>query len=786
MRVIYGYDPETKRRISTQALLEQIYKALDEDETEFEIFAEGQHDIGGPWWNKEGKPLYFKIHNPGQRVGSMGMEGTTIEIEGSAPADVGWLNSGATIILKGDGGDTTGHAAAGGKIYVGGRAGTRTGALMKHDPKKDPPELWILKNVGSFSFEFMGGGIAVVCGWDSDRDSVLGDRACVGMIGGKVYFRGNAKGISENDVRVFPLDENDIEFLKNGLKEFLEKIEKTELYDELTKDWNEWHKIIPKSHEEKELEKKAKHISVKEFRETKWVEGGIFSDVFYDTGEKIALVNRGKNRLRYPMWENGKYMAPCNFACPSFIPTQKRTKLIREGRYKDAVDLILEYSPFPASVCGEVCPNLCMMECTRGDFDEPIDIKRLGQAALERETPAMPPYNGKKVVVIGGGPGGISVAWQLRRMGYEVHIYEKEEKLGGKMYYAIPKDRLPERVLEREIRMIYEVGIKVHTNTEVDRELYLKLKKEFDAVVVAVGAHDPRVIPIPGGERIIKGLDFLKKVNRGEKVKVGEKVVVIGAGNAAMDVGYEAYKHGAKHVTFIDIAKPKAYQHEMDRLLELGATIIWPASAEEITENGVKLKDGRFLEADTVFISIGESPDLSFLDKEDITERRTIKVNDKYQIPSDPKVFAVGDTIIPGLITDAIGTGYQVARSIDAYLNGKEYKKPERKGIDKNRLHTDYFKLYRKTKNRDKAFDKDLESQLCVSCGWCRDCRMCLETCPTGAITRRDLGNGEFEYVSDPEVCIGCGMCAGVCPSGIWTMYSNLQNASQSFDEEAD
>src|SRR5699024_7030929 len=150
-----------------------------------------------------------------------------------APADIGWLNAGAKIIVKGDGGDTAAHCAAGGKIYVGGRVGTRSGALMKHDPKFEPPEFWVLKNTGSFSFEFMGGGIAVICGYDCENlESVLGNRSCVGMVGGTVYVRGKVEGLAKC-VEQKKLDKFDKDFLKSGMSEFLDSIGKPELADEL-------------------------------------------------------------------------------------------------------------------------------------------------------------------------------------------------------------------------------------------------------------------------------------------------------------------------------------------------------------------------------------------------------------------------------------------------------------------------------------------------------------------------------------------------------------------------
>ena len=222
------------KRLSTQELLQLIYEKINEGFTEFEITASGQHNIGGPLWTNDGSPLEFDVKNPGQRVGSMGMPGTKIVVEGSAPADVGWLNSGAEIIVKGDGGDTTAHCAASGKIYIGGRVGARSGALMKHDPKYPAPEFWVLKNTGSFSFEFMGGGTAVVCGAGCENlESVLGSRSCVGMVGGTIYFRGKVKDLS-SDVYIVDLDDNDKQFLFDGLVDFLEKIDRTDLLHSLS------------------------------------------------------------------------------------------------------------------------------------------------------------------------------------------------------------------------------------------------------------------------------------------------------------------------------------------------------------------------------------------------------------------------------------------------------------------------------------------------------------------------------------------------------------------------
>ena len=260
---IKAFDGNT--RMPTQDLLQAVNDALAQGETEFHIEAAGQHDIGGPLWHPEGKPLKFFVTNPGQRVGSMCMEGTEIIVDGPAPADVGWLNAGGRVIVRGDGGDTSAHCAASGTVYIGGRVGTRSGSMMKHDPLYAPPEFWVLKSCGSFSFEFMSGGIAVVCGHDSeDLESVLGDRACVGMVGGRLYFRGRAAGLSAKDVKVTPLDEADIAYLSGNMDDFLGGIDRPELKDALTV-WNEWHKVVPLTYDERP---KKVNTDIRAFRTT--------------------------------------------------------------------------------------------------------------------------------------------------------------------------------------------------------------------------------------------------------------------------------------------------------------------------------------------------------------------------------------------------------------------------------------------------------------------------------------------------------------------------------------
>lgn len=757
------------QRISTQELLQEIYKHLNEGYTEFNISASGQHDIGGPLWSSEGADLKFHVTNPGQRVGCMGMKGTKIVVEGPAPADVGWLNAGAEIVVKGDGGDTTAHCAASGKIYVGGRVGTRSGALMKHDPKFEAPEFWTLKNTGSFSFEFMGGGVAVVCGWECENlDSVLGARSCVGMVGGTIYVRGKIKNISD-EVLLLDLDENDKEFLKKGLSTFLKKIDMPEIYDKLTK-FDEWKKIVAKTYEERKVKS---FVPMKDFRQEKWVKGGIFGDLIEEDYYVSEFVEKNDLRLRYPEWRNAFYSAPCEYNCPTYIPTQKRIALLREGKVAEALNLVLDYSPFPASVCGQVCPNLCIDDCSRKYVDIPVKTAELG--ILSKDIKINPPVKelNKKIAVIGAGASGLTAAWHLRRMGYNVDVFEQDEVIGGKLKQVIPQDRLNREILDIELQRIENLGVNFKTKAKADKELFKNLEKNYEAVVVSVGAHVPSLIPFDGHERLIKGLDFLKEINKGNKPKIGSKVVVIGAGNAAMDVIIGAYQLGAEEVTAIDIQKPSAFDKEIKHVESLGAKILYPCFTEKVSSKGVHLKDGTLIEADTVIISIGDRPDVSFLSAEYLDDKGKAKVNEYFQSEINPKIFFPGDVSTLGLFTNAIGDGRKVAINIERMLSGQPLDNFEKAPmIPSERVKKEYYNQIQP--ENVMAMDAEDEKERCLSCGFCRDCEMCKEICPELAISRVSKGDGTFEYLSDPEKCIGCGICAGVCPCGVWTMVSVL------------
>jgi NADPH-dependent glutamate synthase beta subunit-like oxidoreductase/NAD-dependent dihydropyrimidine dehydrogenase PreA subunit len=379
---------------------------------------------------------------------------------------------------------------------------------------------------------------------------------------------------------------------------------------------------------------------------------------------------------------------------------------------------------------------------------------------------------GHSIAIIGGGPGGLSAAWQLGLKGHTVDLYEASGKIGGKLEMCIPRERLPKRILDKELSRFAEIGVKVRVNTPVDRKKFESIYKNHDVVIIAVGAHEARMIPFPGHEDVVAGIDYLKEVNFGKPRNLKDKkVVVIGAGNVGMDIACQAYDHGAESVTCVDIQKPASFGKEQEMAKERGTQILFPKVTEKYDAKAKKIhfKDGTSLDADMVIISIGEKPVLDFLPSEIHTERGYIIVNDLGQT-SDVKVFAIGDATKPGLVTHAIGAGRITADKINSLLMNYDYVPEERAVIPYERVKTQYYEVCR----TDIKFSPKKEADRCMSCGSCRDCGMCVESCYYGAISRKKLPNKSFEYVVDESKCIGCGFCAGVCPCGVWEMVENV------------
>ena len=757
------------QRVESRVLEEQIQEAVAQGHRTIEVQALGQHGIGGRLWRAGNEPVQVKISgHPGQRVGSMGFPNTFIEVLGPASDDVGWLNAGAEIVIHGNAGNGCANAMAQGKIFVTGNIGARGMTMTKHNPRFAPPELWVLGSAGDYFGEFMAGGIAVICGHEPQNpDNILGYRPFVGMVGGKVFFRGPHAGYSQVDAKLIPIKDDDWTWLQENLKIFLQRIDRSELHKSFS-DREQWQVLTARSPHEKVT---GPMRSMHSFRADTWEkelgQGGLIGDLTNLDRTPIPLITNSYLRRFVPVWENRKYAAPCEATCPTGIPVQERWRLIREGRVDEAVDLALGYTPFPASVCGYLCPNLCMQSCSRQiSAMAPVDVTQLGQASLQAKLPDLPPESDKKIAVIGGGPAGISVAWQLRQQGHQVTIYEVAKTLGGKITQVIPESRIPKKVITQEMQRIKEVIPQVNLQQPLGPKDIIQLKEDYDFVIIATGAQKPRNLPIPGNERSITALDFLKAA-KSNKAKVGENVVIIGAGNVGCDAAAEAHRMGAKHITLIDIQEPASFGKEREAAEAVGAEFMWPVSTQEITGSGVKLTSGEELPADTVIVSIGDVPDLEFIPEAIITENGFVKINDNYQT-SDPQIFAIGDVVKPGLLTEAIGSGRVVAQAIGDILEGKRPAFEKRAMIDRQRVTLEYF-----DPRITEFADLDHCGSQCSSCGACRDCGICVSVCPQSAISKIDLENSDYEYVVDENLCIGCGFCAGACPCGVWDLVEN-------------
>jgi len=756
-------------RVSSRTLEELIQQAVQNGARGIHIQADGQHGIASRIWPRAETVKVTVEGAVGHGLGSVGMFKTEIVVKNSASDDVGWFNCGAKITVLGDVGDRAFCAATHGLLYVQGSGGARCDAMTRHNPGFDPPQSWYFRDVGDSFAEFKAGGIAVVCGVNPRRPGyILGHQPCVGMTGGVVYLRGQISGYSERDVRLLDLTEQDWAWLKINMKPFLKSIDRLSFYDELTSSKDEWKRLVP-CISEKERRERTSRVFIEMGADMHGDERDVFDNTATDLPHITTNV-KGRYKAR---WMDRKYSPPCEHACPSGIPIARYIALISAGRLQDAVDLILQYTPLPATVCGEICPKPCMDACTRVRLDRALNMRRLGKASLKVESPHREHASDKRVGVIGGGPAGLSTAWQLSSKGYGIDLYEAGDRLGGKIEFYVPRKRLPRAILRYELDRFMKRGIKVHLNTEVDTELFRSIYDSHDAVVIACGAQKPRRLDVVGAEDMVTAYDLLRAINMGKRPRLKDKsVVIIGAGSVGMDVAAEAFYCGARDVTVIDIQGPTASVREMKIARSLGTRILWPRSLNHYDkhERRVYFKDGTSLEADLVVVSIGELPMVDFLPPTILRDSNGWIEVDALGHTSDPRVYAVGEVVRAGDIAHVIGDGRRVAESIHASLSGVPYYRAiPLPPIPHERIKTGYYDIC-----RSDALTPKREAGLCMSCAVCMDCRMCEATCYYGAISRIEDEDGSHRYMIDDNRCTGCGFCADICPSGIWEMVDSV------------
>lgn len=490
--------------------------------------------------------------------------------------------------------------------------------------------------------------------------------------------------------------------------------------------------------------------------------------------------------------------APCKTWCPAHIGIQGYIKMASEGRYKEALALIKHENPFPA-VCGRICNHACEEHCTRGSIDQAVaidDIKKfIAEQELTPEGQFLPwkryDYHDKKIAIIGGGPAGLSCAYYLAQDGYDVTVFEKEEKLGGMMTLGIPAFRLQKDVVQAEIDIIEKLGVKFKTGVEVGKDVTIAQLKEqgFKGFYIAIGAQLSRNLGLENEDNIdvVGGIDFLRQVNLGKGLELNGNVVVIGGGNVAMDVARTALRQGASKVDLYCLESREEMPAAKDELAE----------AEEegiVIHNGfgpksINLTDGKFtsitfkkclrvkddeghfapvydeeqtetVECTKVLKAIGQGFDFGKLlegTQVKLTRRGTILADPLTYQTNDPDIFAGGDVVTgPYFCINAIAAGKQAAISLHRYVQPGQTLDAGRDRREYHQIDVDNIVL----EGFDRA-PRQIPAVGPVDTKSYKD--------PRGTFTEEQVKKEAARCLScgkavvDPNLCIGCGQCVFQC-----------------------
>ncbi len=527
---------------------------------------------------------------------------------------------------------------------------------------------------------------------------------------------------------------------------------------------------------------------------------------------------------------------PCTFKCPSGIDIRGYVMHVSQSEMygrtfdqsmKEAWYMLTDKNPLPATT-GRVCPHPCESECNRGSLEGPLNINNveryMGDYGIKNALPLNKLSADKKtesVAVVGSGPAGLSCAYQLARRGYGVTIYESFEKAGGMLRYGIPSYRLPEDVLDAEIKKILDLGVQLKLKTKVGKDIsFDEVRKSNSVVFMGIGAHAGKKLGVPGenAPNVMTGAEFLHKVNEGEKVDIGKKVIVVGGGNSAIDAARVALRLGADVTLSYRRTRTEmpAIEHEIHSAEEEGVKFEYLTAPVEVVvkdgkATGLKLQrmelgepdaSGRrkpvpvpgsefVVEATFVCPSISQEPEFDGLESLK-NEKGWISADAGGKTPAADGIFAGGDvTNQLGLVTEAIGLGRKAAEAIDDFIQKKE--KPAEAPLTVVRYQNMYRDFFvKKERNATKYLpasevktsmtkepmlaltDEEFKEEVsrCMSCGLCFDCDNCWMYCSDGAVEKKskDTPRGtHYEFILDK--CQGCKKCAEACPCGYIDMF---------------
>ena len=513
---------------------------------------------------------------------------------------------------------------------------------------------------------------------------------------------------------------------------------------------------------------------------------------------------------------------PCNHICPAGNNVQGFLDALAHDKTDDALDILLRSTPFP-SICGRACPAPCMDNCNRIEIDGAVNVRQLERFAGDNGNVTLAPQTRRDedVAIVGSGPAGLTAAYHLARLGYGVTVFESASEIGGLLRSGIPEFRLPDDVVDREIKRILDLGVAVRTRHRIDRHALLELAGRHDAVLVATGQQALRDLQLGmnGADAVVQGIDFLDHVHQNSVRVDGEDVVVIGGGNTAMDAARSALRLGAAGVRVVyrrTRDEMPAIPEEIEEALEEGVVIDYltqPVSLHDEPTDGVRRhytltcrsmelgepdESGRRapreipgsdfdLACHRIILALGQSPDLSVF-PEGTEVREGTELLGLLETP----VFAIGDLATrEGTVAAAIGSGRRSAARIHTVLSGEAL--PTTQHADAARdvdiwkdevIRADAMKLHLferqagsegeslPVSQRRSTFDEvhmgletPAEAARCLSCGVCNECDHCVTYCPEGMLKR--VGHRlEFDYT----YCKGCGICAAECPRNVIVM----------------